>query len=896
MLADRSIDLPFCLLWANENWTRRWDGSDEDVLIAQDFRPEDELPLIDCFARHFADPRYIRVGGRPVLMIYRIGLIPEAADTIARWRTLFLARASEDPLFVMSQSFGDHDPRPYGVDGAIEFPPHKLVNGLATINASLNVLDTDFHAQVYDYDEVVRASLAQPPSPFPLIRTATPSWDNDARRQGGGLVLHGSTPFKYGAWLEGLVRAAGAQPFHGEPIVCINAWNEWAEGAYLEPDLHFGAAYLNATGRAVTGFGRPSAQGRVLLVGHDAFQAGAQSLLLDGGAMLDGFEAVGRTTILGPDGPRLAAHLTALRIAGFSSAIVNSAASAPVGRSLVQAGIPFILLVHELPALLGEKNLLPALRDAATHARRVVFPATVVQEAIQALVPVTANQAVQMPQGLYSDVRFSVRNRHMFRKQFGVETGDLLLIGIGYADMRKGFDLFLQLWRVLASRTGGGRRRHRRVHCLWLGNLDPMLRTYLGTEIEAARATGTFHMPGHVPDAPDHLSAADVFVLTSREDPLPSVVLEALASGLSVVAFDESGGIPDLLRRFGTGALVPLGDVGAMAREATSLAQECHDGRATDRARTGRAVARQLGFDRYVSGLLALAQPALRRISVVVPSYNYARYMRQRLASIFAQGHPVLEVVVLDDASADDSVQEAHAAALEWGRQVRVVAQTRNSGSVFKQWQRAAATAKGDWIWIAEADDAADPRLLETLAQALENAPRAVLAFCDSRAVDSEGLTVSESYKPYYATTAGTILEADGLHEGPAFVRSCLGERNLILNVSGVLFNRTALRAAMARCGEELLSFRMAGDWRLYIEMLNQEGAQVAYVAEPLNIHRRHGDSTTHRLAAQKHLGEVARIHRLIGRQPELLDEDRMRQRAYRAQLAEQFGLKLAGE
>nr|WP_275434358.1 glycosyltransferase family 2 protein [Lichenicola cladoniae] len=333
-----------------------------------------------------------------------------------------------------------------------------------------------------------------------------------------------------------------------------------------------------------------------------------------------------------------------------------------------------------------------------------------------------------------------------------------------------------------------------------------------------------------------------------------------------------------------------------MAREATSLAQECHDGRATDRARTGRAVARQLGFDRYVSGLLALAQPALRRISVVVPSYNYARYMRQRLASIFAQGHPVLEVVVLDDASADDSVQEAHAAALEWGRQVRVVAQTRNSGSVFKQWQRAAATAKGDWIWIAEADDAADPRLLETLAQALENAPRAVLAFCDSRAVDSEGLTVSESYKPYYATTAGTILEADGLHEGPAFVRSCLGERNLILNVSGVLFNRTALRAAMARCGEELLSFRMAGDWRLYIEMLNQEGAQVAYVAEPLNIHRRHGDSTTHRLAAQKHLGEVARIHRLIGRQPELLDEDRMRQRAYRAQLAEQFGLKLAGE
>ena len=170
------------------------------------------------------------------------------------------------------------------------------------------------------------------------------------------------------------------------------------------------------------------------------------------------------------------------------------------------------------------------------------------------------------------------------------------------------------------------------------------------------------------------------------------------------------------------------------------------------------------------------------------------------------------------------------------------------------------------------------------------------MAFCDSRAVDSDGTTVSDSYKPYYATTAGTILDDDGLHEGPAFVRACLSERILILNASGVLFERQALRAALARLGDELLSFRVAGDWRLYIEMLNQPGAQVAYVAEPLNIHRRHGDSTTHRLAAQKHLGEVARIHRLIGRQPAVLDADRMRQRAYRSQLAQQFGLRLAGE
>ena len=86
MLADPSLDFPFCLMWANENWTRRWDGSDDAVLISQDWHAADEPALIDCFARHFRDPRYIRLQGRPLLMVYRPALIPDTAVTIARWR------------------------------------------------------------------------------------------------------------------------------------------------------------------------------------------------------------------------------------------------------------------------------------------------------------------------------------------------------------------------------------------------------------------------------------------------------------------------------------------------------------------------------------------------------------------------------------------------------------------------------------------------------------------------------------------------------------------------------------------------------------------------------------------------------------------------------------------
>ena len=95
-------------------------------------------------------------------MIYRASLVPDTKLTIAHWRELFMQRCGEDPIFLMSQAFGDRDPRPFGIDGAIEFPPHKVVDGLSTINAQLDLLDTEFSAQVYDYDQIVAQSLATP--------------------------------------------------------------------------------------------------------------------------------------------------------------------------------------------------------------------------------------------------------------------------------------------------------------------------------------------------------------------------------------------------------------------------------------------------------------------------------------------------------------------------------------------------------------------------------------------------------------------------------------------------------------------------------------------------------------------------------------------------------------
>jgi hypothetical protein len=213
------------------------------------------------------------------------------------------------------------------------------------------------------------------------------------------------------------------------------------------------------------------------------------------------------------------------------------------------------------------------------------------------------------------------------------------------------------------------------------------------------------------------LSAVDLLLLTSREDAFPTVVLEALSAGTPVIAFEGSGGIPDLLRQHQAGDVVKLADAEAMARCIAARARAARE--TPDRERLAAIAHAHFNFADYAEALLRLAQPGLLRISVAVPSYNYARFLRSRLASIFTQTYPVCEVMLLDDASTDDSVAVAQATAAEWGRDLRLVRNATNSGSVFEQWRRAAELARGDFLWIAEADDSSDPQFLEKLAEAV---------------------------------------------------------------------------------------------------------------------------------------------------------------------------------
>jgi glycosyltransferase involved in cell wall biosynthesis len=873
-LGARDIDMPFCLMWANENWTRRWDGMDGEVLISQDYETDDDGRLLSDFNRHFKDPRYIRIQGRPLLMIYRPQLIPDTAKVIARWRAMFATRFQEDPIIIMSQSFDDYDPRPNGMDGAIEFPPHKLTKFVPPIDADAHMLDDTFAGQIYSYDDVARYSLEEPAPDFPLIKTIVPSWDNDARRQGSGLVIQGSTPQKYEAWLASLVERAKQRSFFGQPIVCVNAWNEWCEGAYLEPDLHFGSAYLNATARAVTGLTRDQRAPKLLLVGHDAFPSGAQQLLLNigrtlrrafniefeylllaGGALEPAYRAMAPTTVLKQQAELLSA-MSRLREKGFTAAIVNTTACGTAVKLLADMAVRTVSLVHELPRLLREKNLEDAAKTAMTRAHRVVFASDFVRDRLAEVLDVNAidERFIIRPQGSYKQIQHSPEEAGLIRKQFGMRDKDKLVIGAGYADLRKGFDLFLQLWNVV-------RQAEPDVHFCWAGGMDPTLLEWLGPELTRAKATGRFHLAGFRADMQGLYSASAVYALTSREDPFPTVALEALSAGVPVVAFAESGGIPGFLAHEKLGQVVPYCDVLAMAQAIGRLLRQPPS--TVERARMASVIADRFYFPDYVRDLVQLAAPSLPAITVAVPNYNYAKCLPERLCTVFDQNHAVDEVIVLDDCSTDDSISVIWNVADQRERDITLVVNEQNSGSVFLQWARAAEMAKGEFLWIAEADDLSEPTFLSSLIALMNADPHIALGFSDSKAIDGEGAPVYDCYKPYYASIEPGALSRTEVFDGREFATRYLGVKNTILNVSSVLWRREALLRALVACRDDLTELRMAGDWRIYLECLAAPGARIAYVADPLNVHRRHAASVTHSLKAQQHIAEIESMHRV---------------------------------
>ena len=285
LLATGKPDFPFCFCWANENWTRCWDGMENEILIAQGHSKDNDERFILELLPAFQDHRYIRVNGRPFLVVYRPMLMADPCRTFLHWRNICRFEGIGEIYLAGTTAFELPDPASIGLDAAVELPP---------MNSDAPLLGREelpafagFTGRIYDYRKMVDAALRRPSPKSTLLRGVTPSWDNTPRRQNESSIVVNGNPEIYCQWLCRVINQTRQLENADERLVFINAWNEWAEGAHLEPDERYGFAWLNATRVALAaGSSRRNAAANfdepyVLVVSHDAALAGAQMVVLN---------------------------------------------------------------------------------------------------------------------------------------------------------------------------------------------------------------------------------------------------------------------------------------------------------------------------------------------------------------------------------------------------------------------------------------------------------------------------------------------------------------------------------------------------------------------------------------------------------------------------------------
>lgn len=245
------IDLPFCLCWANENWTRTWDGDRKSVLLEQRYLDGDEERFIRSILPFFEDPRYIRVGGRPLLVVYRAKQIPNPGQAISKWRENAINLGLPGLHIVVVDFYDISDPREVGADAMVEFPPHKF-NGASTQPTTRPIFSNpNFAGGVVDYSKIIEQAAVRNQPDYSLYRGVMPGWDNTARRQDTPTIVINNTPGLYGIWLRYLRRYnRWVYKDASQSFIFVNAWNEWGEGCHLEPDLQYGMRFLEETARS----------------------------------------------------------------------------------------------------------------------------------------------------------------------------------------------------------------------------------------------------------------------------------------------------------------------------------------------------------------------------------------------------------------------------------------------------------------------------------------------------------------------------------------------------------------------------------------------------------------------------------------------------------------------
>jgi dTDP-4-dehydrorhamnose reductase len=476
---------------------------------------------------------------------------------------------------------------------------------------------------------------------------------------------------------------------------------------------------------------------------------------------------------------------------GARAAIVNTTVSGLFAGVLKRAGFRVICLVHELPQLIADNGLASHARSIAQYADHVVFAAPQVRDGFATVAPVPADKVVLRSQGLFTRSRYLGRSdnaqaRAVLRARLGIAHDARVVLAVGYGDHRKGLDIFGEMAAELAE-------RHPDLHFVWVGHYDEALMNSARTRLYGCGAFDRLHAIGLDFDTDDYYAGADVYALTSREDPFP--------------------------RRDGSARGRPAGgDVRRHRRPSRSSraaaacwCPNCARRRSPPRSRPARRSRGACGHGREGRHLVEAeynfpplrvrpAAPRRHRSAARVgggANYNYAPLMRARLESIAAQSLPAYEIIVLDDARPTTASRSWRACAAAcrsispWCRGAPIPARSSASGKKAWSWPR------GDYVWIAEADDLSAPEFLATaLRPMLERHARGdelLPVAADRRERRRARRELPLLDRRHLADRWTQAYVCDGAEE----IRRGLSVKNTIPNVSAVVFRREPLRKVL---------------------------------------------------------------------------------------------------
>jgi glycosyltransferase involved in cell wall biosynthesis len=601
----------------------------------------------------------------------------------------------------------------------------------------------------------------------------------------------------------------------------------------------------------------------ILFIGHDALLAGAQVvllnvvrwfhqhtsieikiILLNGGPLMDQFAQYGSTWIWQDvllDYPTSSDRRQFLTTHFSDVALIygNTVLAASIYDEFSFLEVPFVSHIHELEQsikLYADPNTIATL-----HQFTQKFIAC--SDAVATNLTINHGAAQADIATIYAFISNKTLDRNIpkntLRKRLALVEDAVVVIGCGTIYWRKGVDLFMETALALRSKTTAT------IQFYWIGenfwsldtpSTDLISWEDLTAKIERHNLAVSFL--GTQANVQDYFLASDIFFLPSREDPFPLVCLEAAQCGIPVVCFEKAGGMPDFVAD-DAGIVVPYLDIAAAAEAINTLANDAN-------------LRKNLGENARIKleqrHLEDIAMPEILKtchalmhskpvVSIIIPVFNHAKFLEARINSILQQTFKDVEIIILDDASLDNSEQVA----AQWTNhpQVRIIRNEENSGSAFKQWKKGLETACGEYVWIAEGDDACKPEFLSTLLPFFQD-NEVVLAYSNTVTVDEEGQP-TDTFQAYLEQLDFNHWKMDYVVSGDMEINFGLGVKNSIPNVSAVLFRRSALTPERMESTE---NFRFSGDWFLYVQLIKDK--KIAYSCLPLNEHRKHGASLTH--------------------------------------------------